>query len=286
MEIEPILPLRSELGEGPLWDWREQALYWVDITGAVFHRYYPAQDRYQRFDVGARVTALGLRRGGGFVMATADGLALWHPGSATVTPLVNPEAGKPDARFNDGAVDAGGRFWAGTMAPGATSALYRLDPDGSIHTMETGVTTANGLGWSPDGKTMYFTDSRHRVIYAYDFDVETGSIAHRRPFVSLHHEPGLPDGLAVDAEGCVWSARWQGWKVTRYDPEGRVMLELRMPVEYPTSCAFGGPDLDELYITSAWTKLSEEQRAAQPLAGGVFRLRAGVRGQKAHLFLG
>jgi len=286
MEIECILPLRNELGEGPLWDWREQALYWVDIAGAIFHRYDPAQNRHEQFDVGVRVTALGLRQGGGFVMATADGLALWHPASATVTRLGNPEAGKPDARFNDGAVDPGGRFWAGTMAPGATSALYRLDADGSIHTMETGVTTANGLGWSPDGKTMYFTDSRHHVIYAYDYDPQTGSIANRRPFVSSPDEPGLPDGLAVDAEGCVWSARWDGWKVTRYDPQGRPMFHLQMPVQCPTSCAFGGPNLDELYVTSARVKLRQEQRAAQPLAGGLFRLRPGVRGQKAYLFRG
>ena len=198
--------------------------------------------------------------------------------------IADPEAGKANARFNDGVIDRQGRFWAGTIAPGATSALYRLDPDLSVHTLETGVGVSNGIGWSLDDRTMYYTDSPRRVIYAYDFDAATGAIANRRPFVLLgDDEPGAPDGLAVDSQGFVWSARWDGWKVCRYDPAGKLEREIKMPVQRPTSCAFGGQHLDELYITSAWTGLSDEQRRAQPFAGDVFRLHArrpGLAGKK------
>jgi sugar lactone lactonase YvrE len=285
-EVECVLPIRNELGEGPLWSVEEQALYWVDIYGNCFYRYDPVAGTWERFDVGIPIGCLGLRAAGGLVMATQDGFALWDFHSKTMTFVGNPEAGKEGARFNDGAVDPQGRFWAGTMAPGATSALYRLDPDLSIHTMETGITVSNGIGWSPDHTIMYYTDTRRHVIYAYDYDEATGAITNRRPFVHTPDEAGVPDGLAVDSEGYVWSARWGGWKVIRYDPSGRKVLELPMPVEYPSSCTFGGAQLDDLYITSARTRLTDEERKSHPLAGGLFRVKVNVKGQRASLFRG
>jgi sugar lactone lactonase YvrE len=152
--------------------------------------------------------------------------------------------------------------------------------------METGVHISNGIGWSPDGETMYYTDSPRQVIYAYDFEPGSGAISNRRVFVRTPESEGVPDGLAVDSEGCVWSARWDGWRVTRYDPEGQVEREIRLPVARPTSCAFGGENLDELFVTSAWIDVDEQARREQPHAGDLFRIRTGVRGQAEPLFLG
>jgi sugar lactone lactonase YvrE len=284
-DIEHILAAGDRIGEGPLWHPDEQALYWVDIEGQGIHRLDPASGAHVRWPTDLPVTALGIREAGGFVVATRDGFAFWTPPGA-LTFIADPESDRPAARFNDGAVDRAGRFWAGTMSPTPTSSLYRLDPDGTVHTMETGITTANGLGWSPDNRTMYFTDSPAQVIYAYDFDLATSAISNRRPFVATSGEWGFPDGLAVDAEGYVWSARWDGGKVTRYDPTGRAVQELHLPVKHITSCAFGGPDLADLYITSAWSPLDDAGRAAQPQAGDLFRARPGVRGLPVSRFTG
>ena len=285
-QAEQLLHLNNRLGEGPVWNVSERALYWVDIDGQCFYRYYPATGAQERFDVGQPIGVLRFRKSGGFVVALRDGLAFWDAQTQSLKLIANPEPGKPNARFNDGAVDRRGRFWAGTLAPGATSALYRLDPDLSVHTMETGITVSNGIGWSPDNRTMYYCDSRIRMIYAYDFDLASGTITNRRAFVHTLDGPSTPDGLTVDSEGFVWCARWGGWQVVRYDPTGKVEREIRLPVEYPTSCAFGGEALDELYITSAWTRLSEAQRKEQPAAGDIFRLKTNIKGLPEPLFAG
>lgn len=166
------------------------------------------------------------------------------------------------------------------MSSRPENSLFRLGADGSIRRMESGIIVSNGLGWSPDNRTFYYTDSEARVIFAYDFDPLSGDIANRRVFADIPNaiDEGIPDGLAVDVDGCIWSARWGGWKVVRYDPQGRILEEIAMPVEFPTSCAFGGPDLEDLYITSAWIEVKPEDRVHQPLAGDIFRLKAGVRG--------
>ena len=284
--VEHTLAAQNKLGEGPVWNPDEQALYWVDIEKGCVHRLYPKTGRHDVFDVGLPVGALGFRASGGLVMATRDGFAFWDPETQALRFIADPEPDRPGARFNDGAVDRQGRFWAGTMGQGPTSSLYRLDPDGSVRKMESGITISNGIGWSPDDRTMYFTDSPLRVIYAYDFDPATGAIENRRPFVHTPEEEGVPDGLTVDSEGFIWSARWGGWKVTRYDPTGRVERQIRLPVQCPTSCTFGGPQLDELYVTSAWTALTAADREAQPWAGDLFRLQAGVKGLAEPRFLG
>ena len=291
-QVEHVLTVQNKLGEGPVWSAEEQALYWVDIENNSFFRYFPTTSKYETFDVGVPIGVLALRAAGGLVMATKNGFAFWDPKTQALQFLANPEADKPHTRFNDGAVDSQGRFWAGTMCglPEICSApegsLYRLDPDGSISTMETGIFIANGIGWSPDDKIMYFTDTPRHVIYAYDFDPATGAIANRRPFISTPDETGAPDGLKVDSEGCIWSARWGGWKITRYDPTGKVEREIQLPVQCPTSCAFGGADLDELYITSAWTALSDEQKKNQPFAGDLFRVKTNIKGLESPKFAG
>jgi sugar lactone lactonase YvrE len=290
-EIEHVLAVQNTLGEGPLWNGEEQALYWVDIRSNCFYRYEPAAGKLEAFDVGVAVGVLAMRAAGGLVMATKSGFAFWNEQDGLHV-IKDPEAHKPHTRFNDGAVDCRGRFWAGTMCDPEDAcaqpegSLYRLDADQSLHVMETNISVSNGIGWSPDKRLMYFTDSPLRMIYVYDFDAASGAIENRRPFIHTPAEKGVPDGLTVDGEGFIWSASWGGWKITRYDPAGKVERVIQLPVQYPTSCAFGGEALDELYITSAWTALSEEKRKRQPFAGDLFRLKVGIKGLEESKYAG
>jgi sugar lactone lactonase YvrE len=221
------------------------------------------------------------------VLAVAGGFARLDLDAGRFEMLAAVEADHPQNRMNDGACDPAGRFWAGTMAiderPRA-GALYRLDPDLTVHTMLTGVTISNGIDWSPDGRRMYYVDSPTRRIDVFDFDPKTGAIADRRPFVEVPADAGIPDGLTVDAAGFVWLALWGGAALRRYAPDGTLERAVPLPVSHPTSCAFGGPALDELYVTSARRDLTPDERARQPMAGGLLRLRPGVVGRPAHVF--
>jgi sugar lactone lactonase YvrE len=176
-----------------------------------------------------------------------------------------------------------GRFWVG-MLGNDNNPLYRIDPDGSIHQMDDGILLSNGIHWSPDGETMYLADSLRRVIYAYDFEGSSGSISNRRVAVDTSGEEGLPDGISVDSQGCIWVAMCEGWQVMRYDPDGRLERRLKMPVECPTSCAFGGAQLNELYITSSRSLISPGTISHQPHAGDLFRLSLSIRGQRENIF--
>lgn len=290
-ELEQVLAVQNTLGEGPLWNVQEQALYWVDINRDCFYRYEPGTGKRETFDVGVPVGVLAMRATGGLVMATKRGFAFWNRQDGLQF-IVDPQERTGHTRFNDGAVDCRGRFWAGTMCglePSCSQpegSLYRLDPDQSLHIMETNVGVSNGIGWSPDQRLMYYTDSPLHLIAVYDFDADSGAIENRRPFVHTPDEKGVPDGLTVDSEGFIWSACWGGWKITRYDPDGKVERVIQLPVQYPTSCAFGGASLDELYITSAWTALSAEKRKQQPWAGDLFRLKVGIQGLAEPMFAG
>ncbi len=291
--VEPLTETQNDLGEGPLWD-PQGRLFGTDINARRLYLWDPATgEETAKFSV--KVGCIGLRESGGLVLATDGGFALLpaqkglgeaglESGETGLEFLGDPEVDLPQTRFNDGAVDPGGRFWAGSYG-GESNSLYRLDVDGSVHKIDTGFGIPNGTDWSLDGKTMYFTDSTAKTIYAYDFDVQTGAVENRRPFI-VTEEDGVPDGLTVDAEGFLWSARWGGWRVERYDPEGRLERTLTLPVSQPTSCAFGGTDLDELFVTSARVGLSDEALAEQPLAGRLFRLRPGARGREAFKFGG
>lgn len=290
-DVECALPVHNHLGEGAIWSHLEQALYWVDITNGVIHRWNPLLDERQNYSLGFNIGCLGLRAGGGLVLATKRGFAVWDA-AAGVTPIANPNYARPAMRFNDGKVDRAGRFYAGTMRdagqPAQPGVLYRLDADASLHVMQEGVSVPNGIGWSLDNRTMYFTDTTARTIFAYDYDPATGDMAKRRAFIVVPADAGEggPDGLTVDSEGCIWSARWGGWKVVRYDPDGKIEREVRLPVERPTSCAFGGRNLDELFITSAALDITPEERQKQPWAGGVLRIHPGVKGRQEPLFAG
>ena len=285
-QVEHFLTIKNKLGEGPLWHPEEELLYWVDIEGESFHRYSLETGKGDTVQVGQPIGCLAFRESGGLVFGLRDGLAFWDKETSEIEIIDNPETGRSNARFNDGKVGPGGRFWAGTLGEDDQSCLYKLDPDGSIHIMETGIQISNGIGWSPDHKIMYYTDSHLRVIYAYDFDLDSGSISNRRDFVKVPVEAGFPDGLTVDSEGFVWSAHWDGWRLTRYDPNGKIERIVYLPVQRPTSCTFGGRDLDQLFITSAWTGLNDTERREQPLAGDLFLLKTDVKGQKEINFLG
>jgi sugar lactone lactonase YvrE len=273
------------LSEGPRWDEQRQELLWVDILGCQLHRAALAPDgrcehvRTVSFDrhVGAVAPAIG----GGYVVAAATGF-LFVDDAGAISELAQPEAGRTHIRMNDGACDPQGRFWAGTMAydesPGAGS-LYRLGLDGSCATVLTGLTISNGIDWSPDGGTMYLSDSGDRRIDAFRFEGSTGSISDRRTLVQLDREEGAPDGLTVDEDGALWVALWDGGALNRYGPNGALLTTIELPVQRPTSCAFGGPDNSILFVTSARAGLTETTLAEQPASGAVLAITGlGVRG--------
>lgn len=288
-EAELVLDARAELGEGPVWDAVARCLYFVDILRGDVHRFDPAARTVRTHHVDQPVGAVVPAARGGLVLAVRDGFARLDLDTGAVRAIADVEADRPDLRMNDGKCDAAGRFWAGTMAlderPGAGS-LYRLDPDGRVHTMLRDVGISNGLGWSADGRLMYYVDTLTQRIDRFDVDPASGSITNRRAFVRIPAGHGAPDGLTVDADECVWVALWGGGVVHRYRPDGRLDTVIRVPATHPTSCAFGGADLRDLYITTARISLSERQRAEQPAAGGLFRCRPGAAGTGPHRFAG
>jgi sugar lactone lactonase YvrE len=288
VKAKHFLAVQCRLGEGPRWHPDERRLYWLDIEQHGLYRLDPASGQPpERFDVGLPVGCLAFRQRGGLVLATRDGYAFWDAEAQHLDFIADPEADRPEARFNDGSVDSRGRFWAGTMThKGAENALYRLDPDGTVHIMERGLTISNGLGWSLDGRTMYLTDTNRSVIHAYDYDEPSGTVTKRRTFVQVPVKEGYPDGLAVDSQGYVWSAHYGGSRVTRYDPDGKVERVVEVPVPNVTACTFGGPDLTTLYITTAWSGMTDAQRAEHPRSGDLFVLETGISGTPEHKFAG
>ena len=275
------------LGEGPLWDVREQALYWVDIRKPAVRRYDIGNRKLTAWTTPEMVGSLAVRKEGGLLLALKSALALFDPTSGSIRPVASPEADRPSQRFNDGKCDRQGRFWAGTMNDRARQ------PDGTLYrfggsecaAIETGITIPNSLCWSPDGRTMYFSDSWTRTIFSYDFDPATGEVANKRPFATTV-APAIPDGATIDAEGCLWCAEYDGWRITRFAPDGRRMRSIELPLQRPTSCMFGGPDLSTLFVTSATQKLSVEELAKQPLAGALLAMDVGVRGLPESRFNG
>lgn len=266
------------LGEGPVWVARESALFWLDIKGLKVFR-LDLRGQLTEWQTPMRVGSIVPRKSGGFIGGTEDGIAAIDPEAGKFDILFNPEEDRPGNRFNDGKLDRQGRFWAGTMDDGEredSGTLYRIDDDLSWHSMDSGYRVTNGPAFSPDGKLMYHNDSARQLTYA--FDLVDGQPAERRIFLQFKEGEGFPDGMTVDAEGCLWIALWDGWCIRRYSPAGEWLETIKLPVARPTSCAFGGLDLDQLYITSASIGLDEAARHMQPNAGGLFMITPGVRG--------
>ena len=289
--IRCVLRWEAMVGESPVWHPQEQCLYWIDIQGKQIHRFYPASGRNETFNLPEIVTSIALRAAGGLVLTLKKDFALFDPTTSTLERLAAVECDLPNNRFNDGKCDPQGRFWAGTMDAVHWSSpagrLFRLDANRRITTMQTDVICSNGSGWSPDGRTMYYTESFRYTIFAYDFDPTTGSLANRRVFAEVDRKLGaFPDGLCVDAEGYVWSNQVGIGRVVRYDPAGRIEREVRLPVTRAVGCTFGGEDLGTLFITSARETMTPEQLQNAPLSGSIFAVEPGVKGRPATPFDG
>ncbi len=289
-EVQCLSENRSLLGEGPCWSPRDGALYWVDILTPSIHRFDTSTGQDSEVKLGTMVSLAIPKATGGLLVATPGGLMTFDDTTKRLTLLCHPESDRPGNRYNDGKCDRMGRLWVGSldMSTAANRGnLFRVDPDGAWKKMDTGFTVANGLGWSPDNKRMYFTDTMRRTIYVYDFDLLSGSISNRRSLITLGVNDGTPDGLTVDEEGCLWVAIWDAWRISRYSSQGEELLRIRMPVPRPTSCCFGGPDLDTLYVTSASVRLNEEALRAAPLSGSLFAIQLpGIRGLPETTFAG
>ena len=254
MRIEVLVDVKTTLGEGPLWDVDEQRLYWIDsFDGRVFRCTEDGRE-IRSWDVPQKIGSMALRRGGGAVVSLARGFHLLDFKTGEVELIIDPEPDKANNRLNDGKVDKRGRFVAGsmdTMEEGPNGALYRLDPDLSLHTIDRDIIVSNGPCWSPTGDTFYFTDTWTGEIWAYDYDLDTGNVSNRRTFATVDtSQGGAADGSTVDAEGYLWSALVYDGRLIRYAPDGSVDREIRMPVKKVTSVMFGGPNLDILYVTS------------------------------------
>ncbi len=281
--VECVLKSQAILGESPVWDPREKVVFWVDIESRDILRFHPESGLNDRFHLSQTVSSVALREQGGLIVTVKDKFAFFDPGTGILDLLGGPRSDMSECRFNDGKCDRQGRFWAGTMnlarcdAPSGN--LYRFDPGGRITRALSRVRLSNGLGWSPDNRTMYFAESFRHCIHAFDFDAAEGTLSNQRLFASVDEKSGgVPDGLTVDGEGCVWNAQPGLGQVVRYSPSGEVDRVVELPVPRPTSCTFGGDDLDVLYVTTARETLTAEQLARAPLSGGLFAVVPGVRG--------
>jgi sugar lactone lactonase YvrE len=269
-----------------MWVEREQALYFVDIPERLLFRWSDAEG-VRRIPLPQHLCSIAPRVGGGFIGAGYDGFVTISSDLA-LEPVGNPEPHLEGNRFNDGKVDRQGRFWAGTMDQAereASGSLYRLDHDLSWTRIDSVYRVTNGPAFSLDGRTMYHSDSALQIIYAFDLAAD-GSAANRRVFARFEGAQGYPDGMTVDAQDCLWVAFWDGWCLRRLSPAGDILRELPVPVQQPTSCAFGGPALDQLFITSARRGLTPDQLVAQPYAGGLFMTVPGVIGVAEPSFAG
>lgn len=284
-----IVASRDKLGEVPVWDVTEQALYWVDIEGKRLRRLDHATGTVKEWSFPERIGSFALREKGGMVCAFESGFAFFDPVSGAVDWIARPEAHLPGNRFNDGKCDRAGRFWAGTMddrLASHTGALYRLDPDLIVSRMDEAIGISNSLAWSPANDRFYFADTMDGVIFVHDYDHASGKLSNKRRFASTGDQPGQPDGSTIDEHGYLWNAQWDGWRIVRYAPDGSIDRVVELPVQKPTSCMFGGPDLSTLYITTAIWDLEGADLAKQPWAGSLLAVDVGVRGLPEPRFAG
>ncbi|MBW7892175.1 MAG: SMP-30/gluconolactonase/LRE family protein [Chitinophagaceae bacterium] len=290
-EMKVILEIdaKAQLGEGALWHPIEKKLYWVNIEGRTVHIFDPVTKENKSFFVNERVgTVVPVKRGGALV-ALQNGIHFLNTETGALQFIANPITDSR-IRFNDGKCDPSGRFWVGSMhlqALEGVASLYRMDIDKQVHRVVDGVTISNGIAWTKDRRTMYYVDSPLRRIDAFDYDDADGSVSNRRTIVHIPEGSGSPDGITLDEEGKIWAALWGANAVGRFDPEtGEVMQMIHVPAPNVSSCAFGGENLDTLFITTARGELAEEQLEAYPLSGGLFSVKPGVRGIPAEFFTG
>ena len=286
MTAELVFDARDGVGESPVWLADEQALYWVDIPGRKLQRWNEADAKVTSWSTCEMTGCIAPREGGGWIAAMETGIfqvRLREHGATSADKLAGVTHLAPGMRFNDGRCDRQGRFIAGTMLMDMTASrhlgrLYQYGGASSLRVLADGLVVSNGLAFSPDGRTMYLSDSHPSVqqVWAFDYDTDTGTPSNRRLFVDMNPLPGRPDGAAVDEEGCYWICANDAGLVHRFTPEGRLDRSLNLPVKKPAMCAFGGAGLDTLFVTSI--RPADADLSDQPLAGGLFALRPGVRG--------
>lgn len=282
LDLIKILDTRNVVGEGILWDWRRSQLWWTDIPGRKLHRYDWSRGTTQVLDTPERVGSFGLvENSETLIVAFASGIALYDPHKKSVDWVTRPEEIIPGIRFNDGRVDRLGRFWSGTMIEGGSHAnggsLYSVSTAGELRRHFSGIAISNGLCLSPDGRLLYFADSPTRTIRVFDMIEPAGTLGGSRVFARTA-EGSVPDGAAIDADGCMWSAHWGGNCIVRYTPDGRTDRTLPVPTRQPSCVCFAGPDLDILCVTSAREGMTDETLRADPHAGSVFFYRTDVQG--------
>jgi len=275
MKPELIADYACHTGEGPMWHPLEKKVYWTDIPAGKMFRYDPATGKHEQFYTGDVVGGFTIQEDGALLLFMAKGaVKIWREGELTTIMDEIPE--ETDSRFNDVIADPEGRVFCGTMSSkDHLGRLYRLDTDGTITKVLDGIGTSNGMGFTEDGKKMYYTDTRAREIYLFDYDRKTGNLSNQRVFVSVPEGEGFPDGMTVDAEGYVWSARWDGSRVVRYDPEGKQTMRIDFPAKKVSSVTFGGENYEDMYLTTAGGYNKEKEGDG---AGALFRLKAGIKG--------
>jgi len=290
-KVELVLDAKAALGEGSLWDAEKKVLYWVDIEGHEVHVYNPETRQDRSFELGETVGTVVVRKSGGLVAALKRSLVHLNLDTGDTEILVGLGDEPSETRFNDGKCDPAGRLWVGTMGSRdgkGIGSLYRIDADLSVHRMVEEIKVSNGLVWDLDHEIFYYIDTPTGCVDAFDYDHDSGEIKNRRTAVKVDPENGRPDGMTLDAEGMIWVACWDGSRVCRYDPRtGNLLQIVKVPAQRVTSCAFGGPALNQLYITTARVGLSDEALRDQPHAGGLFRLNLpGIKGVPAPGFVG
>lgn len=287
-KAELVIDADAMLAEGSIWHPTEQKLYWIDIEHGELHRYDPEKDYDEMLKLPQRIGTVVPIRSGGMLGGLEDQIAKIDMDSGSIEKLVDLEKDRPGTRCNDGKCDPAGRFWVGTMGLNAeehAGALYRIDGDGQVDKILDQLTIPNGLIWLHDHKTFYHIDSPEGNVKAYDYDIDSGSISNPRTVINIPDEWGLPDGMTIDEEGMLWIAVFGGSMVGRWNPEdGQLIQKVTLPVPDITSCAFGGPELDILYITTAQHELDEEEKKKFPQSGGIFKAKPGINGVKAAFF--
>lgn len=288
LEVELILDVKAELGEGPSWDADSNVLYWVDILGKCIHTYEPTTGKTGMIQLHEHIGAVVPKKGGGFAAVLQSGFYEVDLPSEKLTAIADPEEHLPNNRFNDGKCDPKGRFWAGTMPYDGEEGkgnFYVLEPNGHVKKVLDNITCSNGIAWNPENTTMYYIDTPTRQVAAFDYDLETGEISNRRVAVEIPQGMGVPDGMTSDVEGNIWVAHWGGYRVTKWNPNTGEMLDsIPIPAPQVTSCVFGGNNMDELYITTARTGLDEETLREYPHTGGLFMIKTNTKGAPTYKF--
>jgi sugar lactone lactonase YvrE len=285
-DVRCVSDARAMLGEVPIWSASEEAIYWVDILAPSLHRFAVRTGTDTTWPMPEMIGAVAFDARGGLLVALASGLYRFAPDTGALTPEAPIEPDIATSRLNDGRCDRQGRFWVGSMdrsTPHSRGALYRYDPDGGLTRLFGNVEVPNGIAFSPDGLRMYFWDTPTRALRCFELDPASGALGNERLF-AMAEPPGNPDGAVTDAAGGLWVTHFGGWRLTRYTPDGRIDRVVRLPVEQPTACCFGGRDFKTLYVTSARVRLDDSALQRGPLAGGLFAFETDIPGLPEPVF--